>query len=58
MIHIYRALYAMVGGNHDNLQHWIRTENRHLQGIPAKLMQRVQGLVRVLEYLDAIRGKA
>lgn len=57
VIRIYRALYAMVGGNHDNLQHWIRTENRHLQGIPAKLMQQVQGLVRVLEYLDAIRGK-
>jgi hypothetical protein len=57
VLRIYRALYALVGGDHDSLQHWMRTENKHLQGTPVDLMQHVQGLVRVLEYLDAIRGK-
>jgi hypothetical protein len=57
VLRIYRALYALVGGDRDSLQHWLRVENQHLQGTPVALMQQVQGLVRVLEYLDAIRGK-
>ncbi|PKM02259.1 MAG: XRE family transcriptional regulator, partial [Gammaproteobacteria bacterium HGW-Gammaproteobacteria-7] len=38
-------------------QHFLRTDNHHLQGVPLLLMMQVQGLVRVVEYLDAIRGK-
>jgi hypothetical protein len=57
LIRIYRSLYALVGGDRNILQHWIRTENKHLQGRPIELMQHIQGLVRVLEYLDAMRGK-
>jgi DNA-binding XRE family transcriptional regulator len=58
LIRVYRALFALFGGNLQDMQHFLRTENRHLAGVPLVLMGQVQGLVRVVEYLDAIRGKA
>jgi DNA-binding XRE family transcriptional regulator len=57
LIRAYRALFALFGGNLQDMQHFLRTENRHLAGVPLVLMGQVQGLVRVVEYLDAIRGK-
>jgi DNA-binding XRE family transcriptional regulator len=63
VIRIYRALYAIVGGNHDAMKHWISTPNRHLgeragqPAIPAELMRHTEGLIHVLWYLDAMRGK-
>jgi hypothetical protein len=39
------------------MRHWMHTANHHLEGTPAELMSRVQGLLRVVEYLDAMRGK-
>ncbi|SVJ79530.1 Protein of uncharacterised function (DUF2384) [Klebsiella pneumoniae] len=39
------------------MRHFLRTPNHHLAGEPLALMGQVQGLVHVLEYLDAIRGK-
>jgi len=57
LIRVYRALFALFGGNQQDMRHFLRTENRHLAGIPLQQMSQVQGLVRVVEYLDAIRGK-
>lgn len=57
LIRAYRALFALFGGNLQDMQHFLRTENHHLAGIPLQQMGQVQGLVRVVEYLDAIRGK-
>ena len=31
LIRIYRALYAILGGNREQMQHWLTTPNRHLQ---------------------------
>ncbi len=56
-IRCYRALHVLVGGSQKEMRHWVRTENRHTGGIPAEQVKSVQGLVRVLEYLDAMRGK-
>ncbi len=53
----YRALFVLVGGEGPDMKHWFATPNRHLNGRPRELVQSVQGLVRVVEYLDAIRGK-
>ncbi|WP_417663052.1 antitoxin Xre/MbcA/ParS toxin-binding domain-containing protein [Pseudomonas sp.] len=53
----YRALFALFGGDLADMRHFLRTENRHLAGVPLHMMGQVQGLVRVVEYLDAIRGK-
>ena len=57
LIRVYRALFALFGGNLQDMRHFLRTDNRHLAGVPLELMGRVQGLVHVVEYLDAIRGK-
>lgn len=56
-IRCYRALYVLVGGGQKEMRHWMHTENRHTGGVPAEQVKRVQGLVSVLEYLDAMRGK-
>lgn len=53
----YRSLFVLVGGEGAEMKHWFCTRNRHLNGIPRELVQGVQGLIRVVEYLDAIRGK-
>lgn len=57
LIRCYRSLYALVGGDRDQMRYWMHTPNRHTGGVPAEQVRSVQGLVRVMEYLDAIRGK-
>ena len=57
LIRVYRALYVLVGGKPAQMQHWMRTENLHTGGLPSDQIKSVQGLTRVLEYLDAMRGK-
>ena len=57
LIRCYRSLFVLVGGNTDDMKHWMHTDNRHTGGVPAEQVQTVQGLNRVLEYVDAIRGK-
>lgn len=57
LIRCYRSLYVLVGGKKDDIRHWMHTENRHTGGVPAEQVRTVQGLIGVLEYLDAIRGK-
>jgi hypothetical protein len=58
LIRAYRSLYALVGGDRDALRHWFDTENLHTGGIPREQIRRVQGLLQVVEYLDAMRGRA
>lgn len=57
LVRLYRSLDAIVGGQPDKAQRWFRAENTHLNGIPAKRVQTVEGLVDVIHYLDAMRGK-
>ncbi len=57
LIRCYRDLYALVGGKLEDIHHWMRTENHHTGGAPAEQVKTVQGLTRVLQYLDAVRGK-
>ena len=56
-IRCYRALFVLVGDAQEHMRHWMHTENLHTGGVPAQQIKSVQGLVRVLEYLDGIRGK-
>jgi Protein of unknown function (DUF2384) len=35
----------------------MKTPNHHLNGAPNQLIQQAQGLIQVLVYLDAMRGK-
>ncbi|UZR27181.1 MbcA/ParS/Xre antitoxin family protein [Methylococcus mesophilus] len=57
LIRIYRSLFALMGGDEAQMAHWMKTRNRHTGGIPAEQIRSVQGLVGVVEYLDAMRGK-
>jgi Protein of unknown function (DUF2384) len=55
-VRLYRSLDAMVGQD-EAARAWMHAENTHLGGVPARLALSVTGLVHVLEYLDAMRGK-
>jgi hypothetical protein len=57
LLRCYRSLFVLVGGQPADMRHWMRTENRHTGGVPAEQVKTVQGLARVVEYLDAMRGK-
>jgi hypothetical protein len=57
LIRVYRALFALVGGDRVAMRHWMRTENLHTGGVPSEQIRSVEGLSRVVAYLDAIRGK-
>ena len=57
LIRCYRSLYVLVGGEPADLRHWMQTRNRDTGGVPAQQVRSVQGLTRVLDYLDAMRGR-
>jgi len=56
-VRLYRSLDALVGGQDEAARSWMHADNHHLGAPPARLVQTVTGLVHVLEYLDAVRGK-
>jgi len=55
-IRLYRGLDALVGGDDAAARAWLHAENVHLNGVPADRIARVEGLVDVVQYLDAMRG--
>ena len=56
-LRLYRALDALVGGDDDKARAWLHADNRHLAGVPAERIRSVEGLVDVVQYLDAMRGR-
>ena len=57
LIRAYCALFVLVGGESRQMKHWMHIHNHHVGGVPAELVRSVPGLMRVVEYLDAIRGR-
>ena len=57
LIRIARALFALTGGDKDWMQHFMRSPNKLTGGVPAEQMASIQGLMTVLQFVDAIRGK-
>ena len=57
LVRVYRGLFALVGGSHSQMQHWLNTLNVHLNDKPRDMLTSVQGLVSVVSYLDAMRGR-
>lgn len=57
LVRVARALYALSGGNPEWARHFMRSSNKLTGGIPVEQVQSIQGLTRVLTYLDGIRGK-
>ncbi|PJD90760.1 MAG: XRE family transcriptional regulator [Legionella sp.] len=57
LIRIYRSLNALLGNHHDKAKIWLYSRNHYFQNTPFALMKTIPGLVTVLHYLDAMRGK-
>jgi hypothetical protein len=56
-LRLYRSLDALVGGDDEKARRWLLAENDHLRGVPAERIRTVEGLVDVVQYLDAMRGR-
>ena len=55
-VRLFRSLDA-IWGHEDSAHKWLRSENLALGKAPLELLATVQGLVRVVDYLDAARGR-
>ena len=57
-LRIYRSLNAILAGNDRNARGWLMAPNKHLDQVPLNLMTaNMDGMVKVANYLDAMRGK-
>ncbi|MER1967632.1 MbcA/ParS/Xre antitoxin family protein [Castellaniella sp. GW247-6E4] len=57
LIRLARALFALTGGDAQWIEHFMRTPNTLTGGTPARQIESIQGLVTVLQCVDALRGK-
>lgn len=57
-LRLYRSLDSILGDNLELCRKWFRARNAHLGGVPSDLIKTIQGFTHVVEYLDAMRGKA
>ena len=55
---VYRSLDALMGADEGKRMLWMTGFNEALRGVPRQLVQRVDGLVATLAYLDAMRAPA
>lgn len=56
LVRAYRSAFVLMGGE-EGARTWFATANRALNGVPKELACRIDGLVRIVTYLDAMRGK-
>ena len=56
-LRVYRSLDAVMGGDDAKSRAWLHAENTHLAGVPANRLRTAEGLVDVVQYLDAMRGR-
>jgi hypothetical protein len=56
-VRLFRSLDALTGGDEAKARAWFAAPNAHLAGVPAERARSVEGLVDVVRYLDAMRGK-
>ena len=56
-VRLYRSLDALVGGDDAKARTWLHAENDHLGGVPAERIRTIEGIVDVVQYLDAMRGR-
>jgi uncharacterized protein (DUF2384 family) len=56
LVRLFRSLDAL-WGHEASARTWLTSENLALGGRPADLVRTVEGMVRVVAYLDAARGR-
>lgn len=57
LIRLFRSLDTLFGSNAEQCRIWLRSPNKHLAATPIELIKSIEGLVRCIQYLDAMRGK-
>lgn len=57
LVRLARALFTLTGGDKTWTQHFMRTQNKVTGGIPVEQITSIHGLVAVVQFADAIRGK-
>ncbi|KKZ13900.1 MAG: hypothetical protein TQ37_02935 [Candidatus Synechococcus spongiarum 15L] len=57
VLRLHRSLSALVGGDITLMRHWMATANRHTGGVPREQLQDPGQLVKLVQYLDAMRGR-
>jgi uncharacterized protein (DUF2384 family) len=55
-VRVFRSLDSLVG-DEATARAWLRSENLALHDRPINLIENTEGLVRVVQYLDAARGR-
>jgi uncharacterized protein (DUF2384 family) len=58
LVRVYRSLDALVGSDDTQRRAWMGSPNQALNGTPADLIRRAEGLVAVVSYLDGMRAAA
>jgi DNA-binding XRE family transcriptional regulator len=56
-VRLFRSLDAVIGSNDSAARAWLNGQNSALTGRPIELLRSTEGLVRVVQYLDAARGR-
>ncbi len=56
-VRLFRSLDTLVGSNDAAAKAWLGGTNLGLTGRPVDLIRSTEGLVRVVQYLDAARGR-
>ena len=58
LIRVFRSLDPLVGSDDEKRKAWMQSSNKALNGVPAQLLLKPDGLVRTLAYLDGMRAAA
>jgi len=56
-VRLFRSLDALIGSNDAAARAWLNGQNSGLIGRPIEIIRSTEGLVRVVQYLDAARGR-
>ncbi|WP_058533678.1 MbcA/ParS/Xre antitoxin family protein [Legionella saoudiensis] len=57
LLRVYRGLNSLLGNNHDKAKLWLNSHNNYFNQKPIEHLKTVTGLVDVVNYIDAMRGK-
>ena len=58
LVRVFRSLDALVGNDDQKRVAWMKSPNQALQGVPLELIEKAEGLVATLSYLDGMRAPA
>jgi len=56
LVRLFRSLDALVGNDEGRRLAWMRSHNDALNGTPAQLILKAEGLVQTVAYVDAMRA--